>query len=72
MPLVAEAPASYSNIPQAILGFMQPCRDFLRAEITTALGIAPADWTRAIRQLKAREGSVQKGEKRGAKYTKTK
>ena len=48
---------------------MQAGRDYSRAEIISASGISETEWTWAIRQLKEKGEVKQKGERRGAKYT---
>lgn len=53
-PMVAETPAGYArNIPRTILGHLKTGAEYSRAEIIAATGITKADWTWAVRQLKA-------------------
>lgn len=60
--------ADQGNIPQTILAAMQPGQVYSRADLLVATGVAEADWTWAIRQLKDDGLVVQEGEKRGARY----
>lgn len=64
----ASQPATQGNITEAILATMQPGQIYSRADLLVATGIAEADWTWAIRQLKDDGLVVQEGEKRGARY----
>lgn len=56
--------------PNRILAAMEPGREYRRADLTAALGIAEKDWTRAIRLLKDQGQVIQSGQRRGARYRK--
>ena len=67
-PAISDIFASLVAVTTAILGRMQPGREYTRAELAVALGLSTGRWNAAIQDLK-RIGKVrQVGEKRGARY----
>jgi len=56
------------SVLNAILGLMQPGREYSRADLAGTLGLTTGRWNVAIYELKRRGQVKQMGEKRGAKY----
>jgi type I restriction enzyme S subunit len=60
--------ASLDSVLVAILGHMQPGREYSRAHLADTLGLTTGRWNAAIQELKRRGQVRQVGEKRGARY----
>ena len=61
--------AENGDVPGAILAQMQPGQEYSRAQLAEALGLSVYEWNMAIRELKESGRVVQKGERRGARYS---
>jgi len=61
--------ASLDSVLVAILGRMQPGREYSRADLADALGLTTGRWNAAIQELKRRGQVRQVGEMRGALYS---
>jgi type I restriction enzyme S subunit len=60
--------ASLDAVLAAILGRMQPGKEYSRADLADALDLSTGRWNAAIQELKRRGQVRQVGEKRGARY----
>lgn len=67
-PAVSDDFSCLDDVTAAILGRLQPGREYARAEITDALGLTTGRWNAAIQDLKRQRKVRQLGEKRGARY----
>ncbi len=59
---------SLDSVLIAILGVMQPGREYARTDLVDHLGVSTGRWNAAIQELKRRGQVRQVGEKRGARY----
>jgi restriction endonuclease S subunit len=67
-PATPDAFICLDDVTAAILGRMQPGREYARAELADALGLSTGRWNAAIQDLKRQRKVRQLGEKRGARY----
>ncbi len=61
-------PLAPRSIPQTVVSHMAPGQSYSRAELCKALGLSPAEWTWAIRELKETGKVVLTGRRRGTRY----
>ena len=67
-PTASDNFACLDDVTAAILGRMQPGREYARADLADPLGLSTGRWNAAIQELKRQRKVRQLGEKRGARY----
>jgi type I restriction enzyme S subunit len=62
-------PTNNHSVAATILGFMKPGLEYFRSDVVGALGLTVGQWNAGIRELKESGAVVQRGERRGARYS---
>jgi type I restriction enzyme S subunit len=66
--VVSDDLSTLDAVIAAILGCMQPGREYARADLVDPLGLPTGKWNAAVQELKRRGQVQQVGGRRGAKY----